>query len=284
MSNIDKLASNARDRVEAALKAAEAKIETAIGAKAEPAIEVPNDFVDSISVIEVKLPQPQQGTVEGEIIGLSKREAETLDKELVAAVDTVGISMERLYDLVEQAKAGQIHATLGFPSWTAYFASRVTVPLQSRGERKSLAIMLHNEGLSNRSIAKVLGVSHGTVVTDVKKARAEAEANGAAPQPKSGTTIGKDGKEYKRKPTPKPEPKPEPKKTLLEVRVDIAVADSENVVADLTALIKNLETLYGTPEYVAGTDKAIQAQIKEARALFAKLPKAPTRRKPLAAK
>ena len=68
------------------------------------------------------------------------------------------------------------------------------------------------------------------------------------------------------------------------MRVDIAVADSENVVADLTALIKNLETLYGTPEYVAGTDKAIQAQIKEARALFAKLPKAPTRRKPLAAK
>lgn len=316
MTNIRVLTQEQNDRVQAALTKAEAAqhdsdkdaVEAIAATTAPaPANVVPNkaapkpapkatkpapkpkpvgeDFVDSIKIITMPLPaiqkDPAPAIIDVEIVEpqpLSKAKAEALDKKLIAAVTTVGNSMGALADLVTEAKDGQIHLALGFASWTSYFAERVTTPMMAIGERKAVAAMLHDEGMSNRAIGAVLGVSVGTVVTDVRsgkaKAQEEAEATGQpVPTPKpAGKTVGKDGKEYKRpvakKPAPQPQPQPKAKGDL-EIRLDIVMADAENILEDIETLAANLETLYSTEGYKAGSDKEMQTILAKARKALA---------------
>lgn len=327
MTNIKDLTAEQKARVEKALASAEAKVAaaeanpTAADVKAmvdtpaaKPATVVPNkkaapkpaakapakpkpvevdkDIVDSISVITVPLPAVGKKTVEAEIVDgpapYTKAKAEALDKRIVATVTGIGDSFEKLEKLVGEAKEGQIHIALGFASWTAYFAARVNTKFAEITDRQVAALMLHEEGMSNRAIAATLGVSPATVVTDVKEAKAKRPAASTPAPATPKKTVGKDGKEYTRtaakkpaaqpKPAPKPEPKPTPKLSQLEIRTDLALADAENLVADIESLIETLGTLYGTPEFVAGGDKEIKAEIAKARKLLGQLPAAPTRR------
>lgn len=258
-------------------------------APAKPAEVDKDDFVDSIKVITVPLPAK---TVEAEIVDgpapYTKAKAENLDKRIVATVDKIADNFDILEGLVKEAKEGQIHIALGFASWTAYFAARINTKFAEITDRQVAALMLHEEGMSNRAIASTLGVSPATVVTDVKTAKAKKPAATSAPKAPS-KTVGKDGKEYTRttakkpaaQPVSKPTPPPvKPKHTPLEIRTDLALAAAENLVDDVQALIEALETLYSTPEFVAGADKAIQAEITKARKALGILPKAPARRKP----
>ena len=276
-----------------------ADIQAAVDAPAQaPAIIVPNvdtDLVDSISVITVLDTRTDKGDtiIDAEVVEgpapLPKAKAEALDKKLVAASTAVGNSLGKLADLVAEARIGQIHVALGFPSWTAYFADRVTAPLMAVGERKTVALMLHNEGMGNRGIGAVLGISHTQAGNDVKEAKA-ADPKAAA-TPASTKTTGKDGKNYTRATKPKAPAKPkaptpppaeptvnEDRKTQIQIRIDIAFTDAENIVDDLTTLTGSLEKLYATAEYKRGDDKAIQAQLTQARKMLAALPKAPAKK------
>ena len=269
--------------------------------KAAPAKIIPNTkadkntlkgFIGSIEPVLVKLPDIHSDSeiIDAVIVDdgapLPKAKAEALDKKIATAVGTIGNSMEKLFALVTEAKEGKIHVALGFPSWTAYFADRVAAPMNAIGERKEVAAMLHDEGMSNRAIGAVLGVSHATASNDVKAAKAEREKKAAAEgktvvAPKPGKTVGKDGKTYTRKPVakkPVAQPKPEPKKSDLEVRTEIARADTENVVDDLATLAASLENLYATTGYAKGGDKEIQALLTKARKALAALPKAPVKK------
>lgn len=271
-----------------------AELEAAVNTPAPAPVEViPNTIVDAIDVITVPIPGKDE-VIDAEVVEgpapLTTEEAEALDKEVASAAAQTADSLGHLADLVQQARIGQIHIGLGFPSWTAWFADRVTAPLMAVGERKSVALMLHNEGMGERAIGQVLGVSQPTVHNDIKAAKAAAGQKDTG----SSKTVGKDGKTYTRKPKakaapkpkaqpkatpPKPEPVDGPKKSDLQVITEIAFADAENIVEDLEALTRNLEKLYATEGYVSGGDKEIRAKLTEARKLLTALPKAPAKKK-----
>lgn len=270
MSNIDKLAPEKKAKIEGIIAKAEAAaLKAAVEAPApEPVTVIPNTTVEVITG-----PTPY-----------TRAKAEALDKKIVATVTGIGNSLEKLETLVAEAKEGQIHIALEFASWTAYFADRVNTPFAAIGDRQVAALMLHEEGLSNRAIGAVLGVSPGTVITDVRTAKGNKPVDETEKvEPKK--TVGKDGKGYTRKPVAKkpaaqPKPKPTPvvekPKSQIEQIADIALADAQNVVEDLETLTDNIGKLYSRAAYKPGMDKEIRALITKARKLIAELPKAPS--------
>lgn len=89
---------------------------------------------------------------------------------------------------------------------SVYLADVFTLQVRlERGPRAELVAWLAGEGMSNRLIADVIGVSDQTVNNDVNAA-----AKNLAPE----TVTGRDGKTYQRKPKP-PAPQPNVQYTRL---------------------------------------------------------------------
>lgn len=153
-------------------------------------------------------------------------DAQSLDTRIRLMATTVEQNIDKLSDLLREAQAGQIHVALGFDSWTAYVADAVRFKPESIEQRRELVALMFGEGMSERAIAEVVGVSQKTVDRDL-----ENMSRDDSPEP-GAQVIGLDGKSYTRK--PKGERKRQPKaKQPLNVEVSKAVA----------ALTKNAETL-----------------------------------------
>lgn len=192
--------------------------EAILDPEAPAAVIVPNDFADSVTVVTVKparkpaarkpaARKPAPGkevakkddtapVVEGEL-PLEKSKAESLDKKISTAVAGLGTAIkgvddriEKLTDLVNEAKAGQIHVALGYASWTAYFTERVQTPVVSLTERKNVIGLLHDAGMSQRDIAAQVKVSVGTVNSTVQELNASRPATADKPASK---TVDKRG-------------------------------------------------------------------------------------------
>jgi hypothetical protein len=177
--------------------------------------------------------KPVTGTGDGEVIEpLGRAAAEFLDKQLMAKVKTARRNLADLAELVRQAKAGQIHAALGWPSWTAYLADRLGGQLDLKLDvetRREVVEMLAGEGMSNRAIAASTGVSEPTVRRDraadeqVRHDDApERQAHEAAP---AATVTGLDGKRHPAKKPEKPagggqDGQPATEVTIKSVRLD----------------------------------------------------------------
>jgi hypothetical protein len=102
---------------------------------------------------------------------MPRADAERLDKRIRLLVQSTRDNIEKLYQLVGDAKAGQIHESLGYASWTAYVADVFTVEWKiGREERRELVAFLHGEGMSQRAIADVVDVGVGTVNRDLDAA------------------------------------------------------------------------------------------------------------------
>ena len=137
--------------------------------------------------------------IEGEL-PLDKTKAEALDKKIGTAVEGVkkavgdaDARIVKLTDLVNEAKAGQIHVALGFASWTAYFTERVQAPVVSLTERRNVIALLHDAGMSQRDIAKTVEVSPATVNATVQQLNASRPA-----KPAATTTTDKRGRIHSR--------------------------------------------------------------------------------------
>lgn len=144
---------------------------------------------------------PFPGTIAADVIEpLDRGDAERLDKRIRLLVGTITDSMDKLYELVEQAKSGDIHVALGFPSWTAYLADAFTVQVRlEREQRRELVGYLSGEGVPNTIIADMAGVDEKTVRND----RAAISEKSDIDEPVAVTR--RDGKTYKPKHKP---PKP----------------------------------------------------------------------------
>jgi hypothetical protein len=124
---------------------------------------------------------------------LDRAAAERLDKRMRLLVDTINDNIAKLYELVQEAKRGDVHVALGFPSWTAYLADVFAVQIRlTRQQRRELVGYLSGEGMSQRAIADVVGADQATVSRDLA---------GDATASREPVT-GLDGKTYKRRPTP----------------------------------------------------------------------------------
>lgn len=116
-------------------------------------------------------------TVEAEIVEpqpLTKREATALTKKITSLSDKVEKSRDRtlelfdqLKELVQQAKAGEVHKALGV-KWNNWLADTVRVTGFQREDRKELTVWLTGEGMSTRAIGRMMGVSAMTVSRDVE--------------------------------------------------------------------------------------------------------------------
>lgn len=129
--------------------------------------------------------------LDAEIISVSRPDAERLDKRIRLIVDNLNNNLVKLYELVELAKIGEIHAALGFPSWTAYIADVFHGEVRlDREHRRELVAYLSGEGMSQRAIAGVVGVARNTAKSDL---RAQVDQfDPPAPRP----VTGLDGKCY----------------------------------------------------------------------------------------
>lgn len=97
-------------------------------------------------------------------------EAQRLTNRITLIAGTVREGMEKLYSLVDEAKRGNAHVALGYPSWTAYLADTLgKTPLRlEREERREVVRYLAGEGMSARAIAPIVGVSKSQAAEDVR--------------------------------------------------------------------------------------------------------------------
>lgn len=94
--------------------------------------------------------------------------ARRLTERIRLTAITVRDGVEKLQSLLEEAKEGNVHVALGYPSWPAYVADVMgEEPLRlSRDDRREIVHYLTGEGMSTRAIGQALGVSRDTVSKD----------------------------------------------------------------------------------------------------------------------
>ena len=110
-----------------------------------------------------------------------REDAEKLDKRIREAEFNCAKNMAgeiaALAALIEEARAAKIHAALGYPTFAAY----------RRATRRDRVRSLAEQGVSNRTIAAVAGVTEGTVRNDLKRGA----QNYAPEQGKRRGSVGK---------------------------------------------------------------------------------------------
>lgn len=117
------------------------------------------------------------GVVPTEFV-MPEADAERLTRRITLMAGTLREGMEKLHGLVAEAKAGNAHVALGYPSWTAYLADVLgKEPLRlERAARQELVGYLSGEGMSTRAIAPIVGASVATVKRDVSGGSSEPPA------------------------------------------------------------------------------------------------------------
>ena len=91
-----------------------------------------------------------------------------MDGRIRRLAKQAGEQLVQVGRLLDEAQAGRVHETLGFPSWTAYVADALGGQLQLSSEaRQAMVALMSGEGMSVRAIASATGVSKSTVARDI---------------------------------------------------------------------------------------------------------------------
>lgn len=153
------------------------------------------------------------------IVPLDDAKAKMLDKRIKTCVDNIGDRLTVLHKLLDEAQQGQVHLTMGFRSWTEYLTDRIGNRWQvGSDERREMAQLLADRGMSVRAIASITGSSKSTVarVLDEVSQDETPDSDSTVPQWDSSSSVdekkgmGLDGKQRRKpKPRKKPEPKPD---------------------------------------------------------------------------
>lgn len=95
---------------------------------------------------------------------ISRDDAERLTERIRDVATSTRSQIDELAALVDEARGGEAHAALGYPSWTAYLVDALGGTLAlDRGSTRDVVALLAGEGMSSRAIAPIVGVSHMTV-------------------------------------------------------------------------------------------------------------------------
>ena len=194
---------------------------------------------------------------------MSTTDAERITTRITLMAGTIREGVEKLHELVQQAKDGNAHVALGYASWTAYLADvlgkqpiRLDAP-----ERRELVAYLSGEGMSTRAIAPIVGVSVGqthadrvagvqALNTSVDRETGEITET-TVPTPAAawaGTVTGLDGKTYER-PAPSA-PKSPPRRPLADQFLDATY--------ELTKAVERLERLVNDDRFTQNAEKVAQ--------------------------
>lgn len=191
-------------------------------------------------------------------------EARRLTERIRITAHTARESIEKLHTLLAEAKQGEAHTALGYPSWTAYLSEVLgEEPLRlARDQRQELVGFLAGEGMSTRAIAAIVGVSNFTVSKDLQGVRdltpepepdpqetarsAVAAAFAQRDEPAEPAKVtGLDGKSYP-KPAPTP-PRAAPRRALTDQFFDASY--------DLTKIIERVERLAADDRFPQNAEK-----------------------------
>jgi uncharacterized protein (UPF0335 family) len=97
-------------------------------------------------------------------------EARRLTERIRLVAANVAENVQKLRELVTEARESNAHEVLGYASWTAYLKDVFgDEPLRlARDVRQELVAELSAQGMSTRAIAPIVGVSQKTVDRDVR--------------------------------------------------------------------------------------------------------------------
>lgn len=106
-----------------------------------------------------------------EMVRASVEDARRLTERIRMTAVSVSEKIDRLKELVTQAKESEAHIALGYASWTAYLADVLgETPMRlERDVRQELVTELSEQGMSTRAIAPIVGVDNKTVHNDLKR-------------------------------------------------------------------------------------------------------------------
>jgi transposase len=122
---------------------------------------------------------------------LDVEHAKALTERIRLTAQTTRERLQRLAELVEQARAGEVADVLGYASWTAYLADVLGGQMRLDGaDRRELVGYLTDQGMSTRAIAPIVGASPKTVARDVAATRVSGDT------PEAAAVTGRDGKVY----------------------------------------------------------------------------------------
>lgn len=153
-----------------------------------------------------------------ELVALDVEAARRLTERIRLIAQNVADNVEKLRELVKQAKESDAHVALGYASWTAYLTDVFgDEPLRlARDVRQELVAELAAQGMSTRAIAPIVGASQRTVANDVSSSAHLAEEvtvinviseTGEVVEEEPRQVTGLDGKTYT---APRPKPKSDP--------------------------------------------------------------------------
>lgn len=128
---------------------------------------------------------------------MSADDARRLTERIRIAAANYAEAKTKVLTLVDEAKAGAAHISLGYKSWTAYLSDVLSdEPLRlAREERRELAVKLADEGMGPQLIAPILGVSHMTVHRDLRESDVTNVRPDGTPAPVVRTTTDRDGRQ-----------------------------------------------------------------------------------------
>lgn len=104
---------------------------------------------------------------------LTEEQAKALTAEIRSGVEDVKAKLSRAWH-------GRADAVLGYATWDAYCSSEFgrSVTWRGREDRRELGAELRSEGMSTRAIGSAVGVSHSTIVRDLRASGAVAPVGG----------------------------------------------------------------------------------------------------------
>jgi hypothetical protein len=176
-------------------------------------------------------------------------EAAELDRRLRAEFRSVGESIERIKELIDQAKAGEVYVALGFRSWPEYIADvvRNEVGKLHRDHRRQIVEVLVKAGMSDSSIADAVGVSDTTAYKDRAAIQAEQQVLQKEVPARPPIITGRNGSQHPANRQRRPKPPPPPP-----TDEDRAQIIAERVGERARGLAKSMRDLIGqadlTPE------------------------------------
>lgn len=142
----------------------------------------------------------QEDIVDAEVV-LTDSDAEDFDARFQVALGTYAEARQELIDCIQFVRGSDVAERLGFKSRGDYIADRVAglnVKWAVEDRRSLVELMAYDKdgGMSTRQIGNALGVSHPTVMSDMK--------SGGKNLPPERTVQGSDGKTYTHEAKPEP--------------------------------------------------------------------------------
>lgn len=152
-------------------------------------------------------------TETGELVeSLTVEDARRLTDRIRLLGENLADTLDKMAELIDQARTGSAWLALGYRSWTEYVATEFAsvLPRLGREPRQEFVRALDSRGMSTRAIAPIVGADHSTVVRDLARGASappqapevEAEPVDMPPTVEPTRTrppvVGIDGKTYLR--------------------------------------------------------------------------------------